>query len=189
MEAMMVAAQHPDAAQRAAQVGVGTVHAVERAGGGDIKNGGKVMAGAAVVAGVAVGVAAGPMLGVAAAGGAAYAATRNDKIGDAAKSTGKAAVAIGSKAVDINREHHITDRIGSAAKKSVAAVQAFDRRHDASGKIAGGITKVANGITKALQPKAAAAAAQTQQPQLVVPPPPPPPPIGHQGVYPARPPQ
>ena len=60
---------------------------------------GKVMAGAAVVGGVAGAVIAGPIIGLVAAGGAAYAATRTDTVGDVAKSTGQAAVAVGNKAV------------------------------------------------------------------------------------------
>ena len=65
--------------------------------GGSNKN--NVIAGAAVVGGIAGAVLMGPVTGVVLAGGAAYAATRSDGIGDAAKSTGTAAVAVGSKAV------------------------------------------------------------------------------------------
>lgn len=59
----------------------------------------KVAVGAAVVGGIAGAVLVGPVVGVVAAGGAAYAATRNDKVGDVAKSTGQAALAVGNKAV------------------------------------------------------------------------------------------
>lgn len=210
-EAMMVAAQNPEAAQAAAKAGVSAVQGAERAGGGDMKAGAKVMTGAAVVAGTAVGVVAGStMLGLAAAGGAAYAATRSDKIGDAAKSTGKAAVAVGAKAAEVNRQHHITERIGAATKKSISAAQGFDKKHDVTGKIAGTITSAATGLTKALQKKQSSEVPTQATPpappleghqgvcqpsgptavregvQRPAPPPPPPPPEGHEGVYPPK---
>ena len=78
----------------------------------------KIMTGAAVVGGVAATLIAGPVIGVIAAGGAAYAATRSDKVGEAAKATGGAAVAVGGKVVDINKEHKVTDKIGDGLKKS-----------------------------------------------------------------------
>ena len=67
-------------------------------GGGGNQNT-SVIAGAAVVGGVAATLLVGPVVGVAAAVGAGYAATRTDKVGDVAKSTGEAAVAVGGKAV------------------------------------------------------------------------------------------
>ena len=130
----------------------------------------KIMTGAAVVGGVAATLIAGPVIGVIAAGGAAYAATRSDKVGEAAKATGGAAVAVGGKVVDINKEHKVTDKIGDGLKKAGSALQSFDSKHDVSGKTAGAITAAGNWITKTLQSKEQNA-------------PPPPPPNGHQGVY------
>ena len=71
----------------------------DRGSQGDGNRNTKVMTGAAVVGGVAATLVAGPVIGVVAAGGAAYAATRSDKVGDVAKSTGEAALAVGGKAV------------------------------------------------------------------------------------------
>lgn len=126
----MLAAQNPNATRSAAQGAVNAAHGAERAGGGDMKTGAKVMTGAAVVAGATVGVVAGStLLGVAAAGGAAYATMRSDKIGDAAKATGKAAVAVGGKAAEVNRQHHITERIGNATKKTFSAAKSARLRY------------------------------------------------------------
>ena len=122
--AMLLAAQNPNATEKAATAAVSAAHGAERAGGGDMKTGAKVMAGAAVVAGTTVGVVAGStLLGLAAAGGAAYATTRSDKIGDAAKASGTAAVVLGGKAAEVNRQHHITERIGHATKKTFSAAK------------------------------------------------------------------
>ena len=63
----------------------------------------------------------------------AYAATRSDKVGEAAKATGGAAVAVGGKVVDINKEHKVTDKIGDGLKKAGSALQSFDSKHDVSG--------------------------------------------------------
>ena len=107
-----------------------------------------VMTGAAVVGGVAATIVAGPILGVAAAGGAAYAATRGDQVGDAAKATGNAAIAVGQKAQELDREHQITRKVGEAAQGTWRAVNDFNQKHDVSGKVVGGIASAANGISK-----------------------------------------
>ena len=73
-------------------------------------NNNAVVAGAAVVGGTAGVVLAGPVIGLAAAGGAAYAATRSDGVGDAAKATGTAALAVGDKAREFNAEHDVTNK-------------------------------------------------------------------------------
>ena len=111
---------------------------------------GKVVAGAAAVGGVAAFVLAGPLVGLAAAGGAAYAATRNDEVGAAAKSTGKAALAIGDKAREINEEHKISDKVAEGAKNSLAWAHDMNERHDVSGKVTAGITAAGNWITDKL---------------------------------------
>ena len=110
----------------------------------------KIIAGAAVVGGVAATLLVGPVVGIVAAGGAAYAATRSDKVGEVAKSTGQAAVAVTGKAVDLNKEHGITDKIGDGLKNTATAVQGFDQKHDVSGKVAGGISWAMKGITSAM---------------------------------------
>ena len=55
--------------------------------------------------------------------------------------------------VEVNKEHQITDKIGSGLKKAGANIKAFDSKHDVSGKVTGGISSLMNGITKAVQPK------------------------------------
>lgn len=153
MDAMMLAANNPEAAQTIATVGVSAATSAEKAGGGQgMAHGAKVMAGAAAVGGLAVGAVAGStMLGVAAAGGAAYAATRNDALGDAAKATGKAALSLGNKAVELNNKHHITAQVGAAASKGLATAQAIEQKHNVTSKLAGGITKGMNAITEKLK--------------------------------------
>ena len=71
--------------------------------------------------------------------------------------------------MELNKEHHITDKIGHNLQKVGSAVQSWDAKHDVSGKVSSGITAAMNGITRALQPKEGN--------------PPPPPPPGHEGVY------
>jgi len=193
-QAMQFAAEHPEATQKAATVGVAGVEATKRAdpsGEGSIESGAKVLAGAAVVGGMAVGAVAGSLtLGVVGAGAAAYAATRKDKIGDAARATGQAAVAVGGKADAINREHKITEKISNAAKSSFTAAKSFDQKHGISTKAAEGVTATMNGLAKKVNgdgtPSSVAATAAPAVPVVagtVVPPPPPPPPEGHVGVF------
>ena len=79
------------------------------------------MVGAAVVGGVAGFALMGPLAAVVGVGGAAYAATRSDGVGDAARATGKAAVAVGDKATELDREHDIS---GKAKKAAADAAQA-----------------------------------------------------------------
>merc|ERR1719453_2130122 len=105
-----------------------------------------VIAGAAVVGGVAA-------TGLAAAGGVAYAATRSDKVGDAAKATGAAAIAVGTKAQQLDREHQITNRAVEATKGAVGAASSLNAKYDISGKASETITWMANGITKAMGSK------------------------------------
>lgn len=171
-DAMMLAAQNPEQTQAVAQAAVSGANAARSAGGGDLASGAKVMAGAAAVGGLTVGMVAGStILGVAAAGGAAYAATRKDGVGDAAKATGKAAVMVAGKAQEFNKEHHVTEKAAAAAKKGFAIASDFDKKHDVTGKAAKGITGMMNGITKALEKKdpaaQASASAAAAQPFVV----------------------
>lgn len=109
-----------------------------------------MVAGAAVVGGVAATIVAGPLIGIAAAGGAAYAATRSDKIGEAAKATGNAAITVGKTAQQVDREHHVTQKATQATKDALGAAAAFNERHDITGKVSDSVSWMANGITKAL---------------------------------------
>lgn len=84
-----------------------TVHAE---GQQAVKNAGGVqtMAGAAVVGAAAGAILVGPIVGVVAAGAAAYAATRQDAVGDAARAAGQGVVTVTKKLDEINQEHKIT---------------------------------------------------------------------------------
>lgn len=176
---MQAVAENPEAAQKVASAGAAGVDAARRAdpsGQGSLQSGAKVMAGAAAAGGIAVTAAAGSVtLGLVGAAGAAYAASRSDAVGDAARSTGKAAIAVGNKAAEFNREHHITDKVSAAAKKGYATAKEVDQKHNFSGKAASGISKMMNGLTKKLEGGPSAATA-----------PPPPPPEGHVGVFPKQ---
>ena len=173
-DAMMMAATHPDETQKMVQVGVSGANAAKSAGGGDMVSGAKVMAGAAAVGGLTVGcgLGGGVILGVAAAGGAAYAATRSDGIGDAAKATGKAAIVAAGKAQEFDKKHDVSGKAVAAAKQGFAMASAFDKEHNVSGKAAKGITSVMNGITKALEKKDGSGSGSTpREGQGALPPP------------------
>ena len=80
----------------------------------------------------------------------------------------------------------------SARASSPLVLAGFDQKHDVSGKIAGGITSAATGLTKALQKKPSSSSQlEPPPPSHAAPPsqvaarrpPPPPPPEGHEGVY------
>lgn len=201
MSAAELAQQHPQAASRAAagcNTAVASARAADPSGSSSVVAGAKVIAGAAAVGGLAVGAAAGSVaLGVLGAGAGAYAATRSDGVGQAARSTGQAAVVVGGKAKQVNREHHLTERASSAFSSGLKAVKAVDakhnitgktwsalkggaakaaeinQKHDLTGKATAGITSAAQGLTRAVQ-------GSSNGPP---PPPPPPPPEGHVGTY------
>ena len=169
MEAMTLAAAHPEATQRIATAGTAAIHGAQRAdpsGSGSVASGAKIIAGAAAVGGVAVGAAAGSMaLGIVGAGAAAYAAARQGTVGDAARATGQAAVTAAGKAAEVNQRHKITDKVAAAAKRGIQATADLDRKHDISGKTAKAVTSLMNGVTRALQPKPAAGS-QSDRPAL-----------------------
>ena len=174
MTSMEMAGKYPQATQQvvtaAPKVLAASEKVVERAktadpeGNGSASHGLQVMAGAGAVGGVAVGAVTGSVLvGVAAAGGAAYAATRSDKIGEMGKATGRAAIAGYAKAKQVNEEHqlttrakalvvtsyakakeldekhHILSRAKAAASAGMSKAKAFDEKHDVSGKVASGV--------------------------------------------------
>jgi len=113
----------------------------------------KVMGGAALAGGAIVGAAAGSVvLGVAGAGAAAYAVTRNDKVGDAAKATGKATVHGIDKAREINEQHKITATAGQWLQQGVNSARDFNHKHDVTGKMASGVESGMNKLSGWLQP-------------------------------------
>ena len=211
MTSMEMAGKYPQATQQvvtaAPKVLAASEKVVERAktadpeGNGSASHGLQVMAGAGAVGGVAVGAVTGSVLvGVAAAGGAAYAATRSDKIGEMGKATGRAAIAGYAKAKQVNEEHqlttrakalvvtsytkakeldekhHILSRAKAAASAGMSKAKAFDEKHDVSGKVASGVVSGMNALTNRLGGSAAPAATASAAAGAPPPPPPPPPP-------------
>jgi len=130
------------------------------AAGSSSENAQAVIGGAALAGGAVVGIACGSVvLGVAGAGAAAYAATRQDAIGNAAKATGGAVVAGIGKAKELDQKHHLT----AALKQGVEQARAFNQKHDITGKIAGGVEFGMNKLTAALAVKGTAEAAPGEQ--------------------------
>uniref|UniRef100_A0A7S3F012 WW domain-containing protein n=1 Tax=Haptolina ericina TaxID=156174 RepID=A0A7S3F012_9EUKA len=114
-------------------------------------NAAQVIGGAALAGGVVVGAAAGSLLlGVGAAGAAAYAATREDKVGDAAKATGTATVAACSKAKEVNKQYGITAKAGNLLQQAAASAKEFNQKHDVTGKLTTGVEAGMNKLTHAL---------------------------------------
>ena len=96
----------------------------------DVADAARTLAGAAAAGGVVVGAAAGSVvLGVGAAGAAAYAATRPDGIGDAARGVGRATARGAERANEINEEHKITERAGKAAADAWSGLQRLNEEH------------------------------------------------------------
>jgi len=76
------------------------------------------------------------------AAGAAYLATRQDKVGDAARSAGGVAIAGVEKARQLNEEHKVTEKITEAGSKAVNVAKNFDEKHQISSKVSQGVGKV-----------------------------------------------
>jgi len=103
----------------AAAAGVGAV-------GGFLVLGGIVGATAAVVAGGAA---------------AAYASTRQDQIGEAARGVGNMTLAAGQKAKAINQEHQITDKAVAMGKAAVEKAKEVDNKYSLVDKAKEGVSK------------------------------------------------
>ena len=110
-----------------------------------------VVAGAAAIGGVAATFVAGPLVGLVAAGGAAYvAATRDDKAGDAAKAVGRAAISAARKAASMDREHELSRKVGDATKGAMDTARELNAKHKITSKMFDGISSAANTVSKAL---------------------------------------
>merc|ERR1712032_1650588 len=121
--------------------------------------------GGAIVLGSTIGFVGVGVVGGAA--GAAYCATRNDKVGDAARSAGSMAVKAGERAQQLNQEHKITEKLADAGSKAVVKAQEVNNKYGITTKIAQGTSqatakareieekhqvtgKVASGVSKGL---------------------------------------
>jgi len=94
------------------------------AGAGFLVLGGTIGAGVSIVGGAAA---------------AGYAATRSDKVGDAARAAGGLAIKGADKAKEINDKHHLTEKLADAGTKAVAAAKGADDKYGISTKLATGI--------------------------------------------------
>jgi hypothetical protein len=91
--------------------------------------------GAALAAGVTGAVLAGPVIAVGAAAGGAYAATRNDGVGDAARKIGVGTTSAISAANQYNQEHHVTQRAYDGTKQALHAAAEFDNKHQVTATV------------------------------------------------------
>jgi len=92
---------------------------------------------------------------VAAVGGAAaagYCATRQDKIGDVARTAGGIAVGGVEKAVELNREHNITGKLADTTTKAVGCAKEVDSKYGISSKVMAGVSAAA-GKAKEIEDK------------------------------------
>jgi len=135
--------------------------------------------GGAIILGGTVGFAVTGAVGGAAAAG--YAATRNDGIGQAARTAGGVALSGAAKAQELNEQHQITAKLADAGGKTVAKAQAINEQHqitsrasvaggaaldkakaidgkyNVTGKLAGGFAKGLDGVSSLMGGKQSAA--------------------------------
>merc|ERR1712216_258854 len=96
--------------------------------------------GGAIVLGSTIGFTAIGAIGGAA--GAAYVATRQDTVGQAARSAGGLALSGVAKAQQINEQHQLTAKMADAGNKTVAKGKEINDKHDVTGKISGAVGAV-----------------------------------------------
>jgi len=158
-----------------AMAGASAVQNATTAGGG-MKTMAAVTAvgaiGGAIVLGGALGMTTIGLVGGAATAG--YCATRQDKVGETARSVGNAALSGVSKAQELNEQHQITSKLATAGSQAVskakevnetygittkvsaattAAVgkaKEIEEKHHVTEKVASGISKGLDGVTKML---------------------------------------
>lgn len=117
----------------------------------------KAAIGVAAVGAVVGCLLVGPITGVVVGGAALYATTRDDNVGNAARSTGGAAVTVYrktmeaaekyhvkekvvaastatyEKAKDINEEYKVTDKVKAASKDAIDGAKRFNEKYDVTG--------------------------------------------------------
>lgn len=143
--------------------------------------------GGAVVLGGALGLTTVGIVGGAA--GAAYCATRQDKVGDLARKTGDVALKGVDRVQELNREHQITakiaeagrstvtkakevnasygitDKIAAGASKATAKAREIEEKHKVTDKVASGISKGLDGVSKLLGGSKSSAAGSAPAPK------------------------
>jgi len=130
---------------QAVQLGMQATSAASAAVGS--AGGVKTLAACAAVGAVGGFVVLGGTLGltlsvVGGAAGAAYVATRNDKLGDAARGAGNMAIAGAEKAKKLNEEHQVTQKLTDAGSKAVTAAKNVDEKYKISDKVTHGVGTV-----------------------------------------------
>jgi len=73
------------------------------------------------------------------AAGAAYCATRSDKVGDAARGAGNIALQGVDKAKEINQKHDITGKITVAGTQAITVAKETDQKYGVSTKVSAGV--------------------------------------------------
>eukprot|EP00405_Crypthecodinium_cohnii_P010522 CAMPEP_0206429404 /NCGR_PEP_ID=MMETSP0324_2-20121206/6220_1 /ASSEMBLY_ACC=CAM_ASM_000836 /TAXON_ID=2866 /ORGANISM="Crypthecodinium cohnii, Strain Seligo" /LENGTH=261 /DNA_ID=CAMNT_0053895077 /DNA_START=70 /DNA_END=855 /DNA_ORIENTATION=- len=107
--------------------------AVVGAGAGFIVLGSTVGASLAIVGGAA---------------GAAYCATRGDKVGDVARGAGDAALAGVDKARDLDNKHNLTGKAMDAGSKAVTAVKEADQKYGITQRLSMGAHAAAQKVSQ-----------------------------------------
>jgi len=105
-----------------------------------LHEGAKVMGAAAVVSGTAGLLALGPFTGIALGAATAYATTREDQAGSAARRVGVLGVQLVHTAKAINREHSIGQRVLSATAQTQQVLYTFNERHRVTDKLNRGLS-------------------------------------------------
>eukprot|EP00232_Nephroselmis_pyriformis_P027467 CAMPEP_0182858422 /NCGR_PEP_ID=MMETSP0034_2-20130328/3672_1 /TAXON_ID=156128 /ORGANISM="Nephroselmis pyriformis, Strain CCMP717" /LENGTH=243 /DNA_ID=CAMNT_0024989849 /DNA_START=133 /DNA_END=867 /DNA_ORIENTATION=+ len=129
MEQMQAMASAASMAQSGAQVAGQLNQGAQKAGGM------KVLGGAAAVGGGIGLLLSGPILAVAGAGAAAYAATKAGPGGDAARSVGNAANVAMSEAQDINKKHNITGKLMDAGSSLATKAKELNDKYKIQDKV------------------------------------------------------
>ncbi|CAD7946006.1 unnamed protein product [Amoebophrya sp. A120] len=108
-------------------------------------------AGAALVGATAGLVLLGPISAVALGGAAVYACTRKDKVGDAAKTIGKATSTTINKAVSVDQKHQISTRAAEIGKKTASEAMRLGKQaaeSDTGKAVARNTVSGANAVSK-----------------------------------------
>ncbi|KAF4701880.1 hypothetical protein FOZ62_001121, partial [Perkinsus olseni] len=113
---------------------------------------GAAMGGAAAIGGLGGLLLLGPIGLVAGAAGAAYATTRSDKFGSAARTVGSATTNVTSDAVEkgaeIGEEYGVTQKVRGAADAVSSKAREFDQTYDVSGKVNSGVQAVGSKMSE-----------------------------------------
>lgn len=136
-----------------------------------------------------------PLAVLGGATGAAYCATRQDGVGDAARKVGGVAIAGGERAQALNNEHNITGKVADVVQKAgrrsmevnekyqitnkvgaginagASTAQDVDEKYNVTGKVASGFSAVLSRLSIALSGPSAAASGAEPSTSTAYPPP------------------